>query len=73
MSKKENERRMVFARERAAKAWKGTMHPQLLEAFTEILVVYMYEPHLGCASTRELIDEVTARIDDLDYKPVGDN
>jgi len=34
------------------------------------------KPNLGCATTRELLNEITARIDvlgELDYKTVGDN
>ena len=72
----EHERRMVFARQEAAKAWcKGetsglVMLPELCEAFAEILVVHMYEPHLGCATTQEMFEELMARTD-LNYMTLG--
>ena len=75
MKKEEYERRMVFARERAAQAWcreetkDKTMDAKLAEAFAKILVVHMYEPHLGCATTGEIIEELKAR-SDLDYKTI---
>jgi len=76
MTKEEHERRMVFARQRAAVAWtddetkKKIMDPELAEAFAKILVVEMYEPHLGCATTGELIAELKAR-SNLGYKTIG--
>ena len=76
MDKKEHERRMVFARQEAATAWCGkktnykTMDANLAEEFAEILVKHMYEPHLGCATTGEIIEELKAR-SDLDYKTIG--
>lgn len=82
INKKEHERRMVFAREEAGKAWCGkktskkVMDAELAEEFAKILVVQMYEPKLGCASTRELIEEIKVRIEvdgNLDYKTVPDD
>ncbi len=79
MDAKELERRMVFAREKAAQAWCGettkgkTMDVELAEEFAKILVVQMYEPKLGCATTRELIEEVKTRIEmdgNLDYRTI---
>jgi hypothetical protein len=58
---------LSFAREEAAKAWctAKTSHKQmdvdLAFAFAEILVSHMYEPHLGCCTTQDLIDEINAR------------
>jgi len=75
MGKEKHERRMAAARGEAAKAWCGektsgkTMDPELAESFAEILVEHMYEPHLGCATTEELIDEIKAR-SDLGYKTI---
>lgn len=76
MKKEEYERRMVFARQEVAKAWCGektsnkTMDADLAEEFAKILVVHMYEPYLGCATTGDLIEELKAR-SDLDYKTIG--
>jgi len=78
MDKEKHERRMAFARQEAAQAWCGektsrkTMDIDLAEEFAKILVKYMYEPHLGCATTGELIDELKARFD-LGYKTIGDD
>jgi hypothetical protein len=69
VSDKELERRMVFARQEAARAWQQpltsvmVLDPYLAEEFAKILVVHMYEPHLGCARTSELEAEVKARGD----------
>ena len=73
MEKKELERRMVFAREEAIKAWpkEKTIDAELVEEFARILVVHMYKPHLGCVSTGELLAEIMAR-SNLDYRPIGD-
>ncbi len=77
MAETELERRMVFARQAAARAWcaketeKTEMDSILAEEFAKILVEYMYMPKLGCATTRELLAEITARTDDLDYKTIG--
>ena len=74
ISDKEHERRMVFAREEAGKAWYGektiekVMDTDLAMKFAEILVKHMYAPHLGCASTRELFTELEARQDDMLYR-----
>jgi hypothetical protein len=79
ISEAEKERRMVFARQRAALAWckETTSHIEmdvlLAEAFAELLVNEMYAPHLGCASTRDILDELLTRLGvDLDYKTVPD-
>ena len=79
MKKEEQERRMNFAMQEAAAAWCGEkakdkiMDADLAEEFAKILVKHMYEPHLGCASTRELIDEIKTRIEvdgKLDYRTI---
>ncbi|GAI92195.1 unnamed protein product [marine sediment metagenome] len=76
MKKEEEERRMGFAREEAAKAWCGEitqhliMDPELAGEFAKILVEHMYAPHLGCATTGEIIEELKAR-SNLEYKTVG--
>ena len=75
---KEHERRMRFAREKSAQAWctktteNITMIPELAEEFAEILVKEMYEPKLGCATTREMFEELMARNCDLDYKTINE-
>lgn len=72
----EGRRRMEFARHRAAQIWcqpglgQKVMDVDLAEAFARVLVVEMYEPHLGCATTGELIEELKAR-SDLGYKTIG--
>jgi hypothetical protein len=69
---------MVFARQKAAQAWctENTkfieMNPALAEEFAKILVIDTYMPHLGCATTKELLREIAARVD-LDYKTLGDS
>ena len=82
MNEKEYERRIVFAREKAAQVWceKKTQHKtmdvELAEEFAKILVVHMYEPKLGCATTRELIDEIKTRVErdgKLGYRPIDDD
>lgn len=76
MKKEEYERRMVFARQEAAKAWCGektkdkTMDADLAEELAKILIDHMYAPHLGCATTGEIIEELKAR-SNLEYKTVG--
>lgn len=76
--KKEMERRMVFARQEAAQAWceektsNKVMDPELAEEFAKILVKHMYEPHMGCASTGEMLDEIKARVN-CGYKPIEDD
>lgn len=67
MSKKEHNRRMVFARQEAATAWckrktsGKEMDVVLADEFAEILVKHMYEPHLGCAKTSSMKAEIKAR------------
>lgn len=78
VDKQELERRMIFAREKASQAWCTEetkfieMNPALLEAFARILVVNSYAPHLGCATTGQMLREIAARVD-LDYKTLGDS
>ena len=73
----ERERRMRFARQRVAQAWttEKTKHlemdSQLAEAFAEILVEEMYAAHSGCATTGQLLAELSARVD-LEYKTLPD-
>ena len=68
-SKSEYERRMTFARQEAAKAWCAAstssieMDVALAEEFARILLPHMYAAHLGCATTGELLDEISARVD----------
>lgn len=66
-----------LAREKAAQAWgKPTtkdivMNTALAEAFAEILDEIWSQPWLGNATTRELLQELTARLetsDLLDYR-----
>ena len=45
------------------------MDSELAMAFAEIIDGISNEPRLGCATTRELIDELSAR-SDLDYRTV---
>lgn len=81
ITKKEKERRLVFAREKAAQAWttaktsSKVLDGELAEAFALILVEEMYKPNLGCATTKELLDEISARIEispkGLNYSVVG--
>lgn len=65
----EHERRMEFARIEVMKAYateetKNTeVDPVLSEKLAEIFVVHMYEPHLGCATTGDMLDEIRARVD----------
>ena len=79
MKKEEQERRMNFAMQEAAGAWCGektkdrTMDVELAEEFAKILVKHMYAPKLGCATTREIIDELKTRIEmdgKLDYRTI---
>jgi len=79
MKKEEEQRRMMFAIQEAAGAWGGektkgkTMDVDLAEEFAKILVKHMYEPHLGCATTGEIIEELKTRIEmdgKLDYKTI---
>lgn len=79
MTKEEQKRRMKFAREEVGRAWctPKTGHlqmiPDLAEELAKLLVVHMYEPHLGCASTGEIIEELKARIEidgKLDYRTI---
>mgnify|MGYP001618068886 CR=1 FL=1 len=67
---------MVLAREKAAQAWceestkNKVMDPDLAEAFARILNEVWSKPWLGNATTRELIAEISARVD-LDYSTTG--
>lgn len=67
------ESKMPFAREKAAQVWGKTVDAKRVELIAEILVQEMYAPHLGCATTRELLEEITARIEvngKLDYMTI---
>lgn len=72
----EDEERMVYARMEAAKAWcqdktsSLIMNVELCEEFAKVLVEHMYEPHLGCATTGEILEELRAR-SDLEYKTIN--
>lgn len=79
MDKEEHERRMGFAREKAAQVWceksveNKVMDVDLAEEFAKILVIPMYEPKLGCATTRDLLEEIKVRIEldgKLDYRTI---
>lgn len=65
-----------LALERAAQAWCTdktshlVMDTNLALAFAEILDEIWSKPWLGNATTREIIEELSAR-SDLDYKTVG--
>jgi hypothetical protein len=73
--KDKDAQRMIFARQRAAQAWccEKTKHlvmdTDLAESFANILVIEMYRPNLGCATTKELLEEIEARVD-LNYKTI---
>jgi hypothetical protein len=69
----------LLARETAAQAWctkkneKKIMDPELAEAFADILDKETNIPRLGCATTKEMLEEITARIKmsgELDYRTV---
>ena len=79
MKKEEQERRMEFAMQEAAGAWQGEktkntiMDVELAEEFAKILVKHMYAPKLGCATNREILEELKTRIEmdgKLDYKTI---
>lgn len=66
-----------LARQKAAQAWctpkteKIVMDPELALAFADILDDVWDQPWLGNATTRELLQEIEARIDGtLDYKTI---
>ena len=64
-----------FARQKAVQVWcKDTtkhkaMDPELCEAFAEIIEELTSRPWLGNATTKQLLDEISARVD-LNYKTV---
>jgi len=68
ITKTEQERRMEFARQEAARAWctaktsSKVMDPDLAEAFAEILAAHLCDPPLGCATTEALLRELHARV-----------
>ena len=74
---------MNLCRQYAAQAWckKNTSHIEmdsvLCEEFAKILHYQIYKKsNLGTATTRELLTELTARIEvlgELDYKTVGED
>ncbi len=70
---------MSFALQEAAGAWCGKkarnkdMDADLAEEFAKILVKHMYDPKLGCATTREILEELKVRIEmdgKLDYRTI---
>ena len=70
---------MNLAMQEAAGAWQGEktektiMDVELAEEFAKILVKHMYAPKLGCATTREILEELRTRIEmdgKLDYKTI---
>jgi hypothetical protein len=80
ITNEEQARRMAQARQLAAAAWtrptteKIAMDAVLAEAFAETIYELMWQPNLGCATTRELLAELTARIEvsgQMDYSTVG--
>lgn len=62
-----------LAMERSAQAWcmpeteKIVMDVKLCCEFAKILDSELWNPHLGCATTQQLIDELSAR-SNLNYK-----
>lgn len=79
MKKEEQERRMGFARQEAAKVFcqpraaNIEMDIVLAEEFAKVLVEHMYAPKLGCATTREILAELKTRIEmdgKLDYRTI---
>ena len=71
--------RKTLALQTAAQAWceptteNKVMDHELAKVFADILVRETWKPNLGCATTKELLEEITARIDDLDYKTIDDD
>lgn len=67
-----------LAIQKAAQAWckpitsNKVMDVELAYAFAEILDEIWSKPWLGNATTKELLNEISARID-LDYKTVNSN
>ena len=65
----------VFSRQQAAQAWCDPrashleMDVGLAEVFAEMLDEVKGQPWLGNATTRQLLDEISARVD-LNYKTV---
>ena len=68
ISKKEFSIRMAFAKMKIGSRMPD-LDKELVNKFAEILMPFMYEPHLGCATTGELIEELKAR-SDLEYKTI---
>lgn len=70
-----------LAKEMAAQAWtkketeKLVFNEKLAEAFAEILDGVLLAPHLGCATTGDLIDEIRARCEvngTIGYRTIDD-
>lgn len=65
-----------FAKQKAAQAWctettkNKIIDVALCEAFAEIIEELTSQPWLGNATTKQLLDEIAARVD-LDYKTTG--
>lgn len=66
---------MDLATSLAAQVWcrpetsSKVMDPVLCQAFAEVLREVLTQPWLGNATTKQLLDEVAARVD-LDYRTV---
>ena len=80
MCEKKNEA-SELARQKAAQAWctpeteRTVMDPVLAEAFTKTLDEIWSQPWLGNATTKELLEEISARIEidgKLDYRTVDE-
>jgi hypothetical protein len=71
----DNKKLSTLSIEKAAQAWctpetsSIEMNEKLAYAFAEILDEIWSKPWLGNATTKELLDEIAARVD-LDYKTV---
>jgi len=76
-----SEAKKELCRSKAVEAWAKpstsgiVMDVTLAEAFTEIIEEIWSQPWLGNATTRQLIDELSARIEvdgAMEYRPVDD-
>ena len=77
----ETDTQLSLARQKAAQAWCAptteniVMIPEIAEEFAKILNEVWSQPWLGNATTRELLDEIKARIEvdgNLDYRTVSE-
>lgn len=66
-----------LALEKAAQAWcapdtsSRVMDAALCYQFAKILDAELWKAHLGCATTKDLLDELAARVD-LSYRTIGE-